>query len=62
MTRYMTSMSKIKRYCKCGHSVIMPKFVDKQLCDWCNNYVFKDKITEFIYRTKEAKNRIEREV
>lgn len=48
---------KLKVKCKCGHSVIMPKWVDKQICDWCGNYVFKDKKTEDLYRIKEKINK-----
>ena len=45
---------KVKYKCKCGHRVVIPKWVDKQLCDWCGSYVFKDKRSEFKYRIKEA--------
>lgn len=45
---------KVKYICKCGHRVVIPKWVDKQLCDWCGRYVFKDKKSEFKYRIKEA--------
>jgi len=44
---------KVKYKCKCGHRVVIPKWVDKQLCDWCGSYVFKDKKREFEYRLKE---------
>ena len=46
-------LSKVKYRCRCGHKVIIPKWVDKQLCDWCGNYVFKSKKDEFEYRMKE---------
>lgn len=52
----MRELEKTKRYCKCGHSLIMPIWVDKQLCDWCGNYVYKDKETEFKYKLKGAIN------
>ena len=44
---------KAKFRCKCGHRVIIPKWVEKQICDWCGNYVFRDKKKEFEYRLKE---------
>jgi len=44
---------KVKYICKCGHRVVIPKWVDKQLCDWCGRYVFKDKKREFNYRISE---------
>lgn len=47
---------KIKYKCSCGHVVVIPVYVDKILCDWCNNYVFRDKKDEFKYRLKERIN------
>lgn len=44
---------KVKYECKCGHRVVIPKWVDKQLCKWCGNYVFKSKKDEDLYRIKE---------
>ncbi len=44
---------KVKYLCKCGHRVIIPNWVDKQLCNWCGNYVFKTKEDEFKFRMKE---------
>ena len=44
---------KVKYECRCGHRVVIPKWVDKQICKWCNNYVFKNKEDEFKYRLQE---------
>ena len=41
--RMTEEYDKVKYLCKCGHRVIIPSYVDKQLCNWCGNYVFKDK-------------------
>ena len=49
----MREYDKVKYKCKCGHSVIIPVWVDKNVCDWCGNYVFRDKKKEFEYRVKE---------
>lgn len=51
--RMTDNYEKAKYICKCGHRVIIPKWVDKQLCDWCNCYVFKNKQDEFKYRLEE---------
>ena len=51
--RKMDEYDKVKHICSCGHRIIMPKWVDKQICGWCGNYVFKDKREEFKYRLKE---------
>ena len=44
---------KVKYTCECGHRVVIPKWVDKNLCRWCGRYVFKNKKDEFEYRMKE---------
>lgn len=43
----MSEYDKVKYRCKCGHRVIIPYWEDKQLCTWCNHYVYKDKRIEF---------------
>ena len=52
--RMTDEYEQVKYICKCGHRVVIPKWVDKQLCDWCGRYVFKDKRSEFKYRISEA--------
>lgn len=59
LDRQADELDKVKVRCKCGHRVIIPHWVDKQLCHWCHNYVYKDKSLEFKERLKEAKRRIE---
>ena len=54
--RMCKEYSKVKYQCRCGHRVIIPKWVDKQICDWCGCYVFKNKKDEFNYRMKEFLN------
>lgn len=51
--RMSEEYDKVKYTCKCGHRVIIPNWVDKQICGWCGNYVFKDKKKEFEYRMAE---------
>ena len=51
--RLSNEYEKVKYYCSCGHSVIIPYNVDKQLCGWCHKYVFKNKQDEFKYRLQE---------
>lgn len=46
--------NKVKHYCNCGHTVIIPKWVDKVLCDWCGKYVYQNKKIEFKEKMKEA--------
>lgn len=53
--RMAEEYDKVKYKCECGHSVIIPYNVDKQLCGWCHRYVFKNKQDEFKYRLNERK-------
>lgn len=39
--------------CECGHSIVIPKTLEKRICSHCGKYVFKNKKDEFIFRTKE---------
>lgn len=51
--RMTDEYDKVKYRCTCGHRVIIPARVDKQICSWCGNYVFKNNQEEFKYRLKE---------
>ena len=51
--RMMQEYDKVKYRCRCGHRVIIPYNVDKQICSYCKRYVFKNKAEEFKYRVKE---------
>lgn len=55
--RMSDEYDKVKFMCKCGHKVIIPKWVDKQICSWCGQYVFKDEKEEFKYRIQEKMNK-----
>lgn len=48
--RMQDNYDKVRYKCKCGHRSVIPKNVEKTVCSWCGNYVFKDKKTEFQYR------------
>lgn len=40
--------NKLKIKCKhCGHKLVIPVWVDKQICSWCGNYVYRNKQMEF---------------
>ena len=46
--RITNEYSKIKFKCShCGHKVVIPAWVDKQLCRWCGNFVYRNKQMEF---------------
>ena len=41
--KYAKVIQDNKTMCKCGHSVFIPNHLEKIVCNWCGNYVFKDK-------------------
>lgn len=52
------SYNKLKYMCKCGHKVIIPKHIDKNICSWCGRYVFKSKQDELKFRLEERMRRL----
>jgi len=54
--KYSHILTKERIKCSCGHCVNIPPNLDKIICTWCGNYVFRDKKTEFEYRMKERMN------
>lgn len=57
LIRYHDVITRNKKICQCGHSVAIPPHLNKVICSWCNNYVFRTKKDEFEYRMKEAMHR-----
>lgn len=55
--RLADELDKVKYTCKCGHRVIIKDKESKTLCSWCNNYVFKSKKDEDLYRIQEKLKR-----
>lgn len=52
--RMTEEYDKVKYKCsKCGHKNVIPKWMDKTICDWCGVWVFKSKKDEDLYRIKE---------
>lgn len=47
--------------CKCGHSMLINNKEHRAICSHCNNFVFKTKKDEFLYRMKEKQIKRKRE-
>lgn len=45
--RQANEYDKVKIKCKCGHKLVIPVWVDKQVCSWCGYYVYRNKRLEF---------------
>lgn len=43
--------------CKCGCSVTFMTKIDRIICRWCGNYVYKTPELEFKYKIKEQLNK-----
>ena len=48
--KYSEILSKNSIKCKCGHSIAMNPELNKQICTWCGNYIFRTPKDEFQYR------------
>ena len=51
--KYHRVLTDNKTKCKCGHSVAIPPHLNKVICSWCRNYVFRTPKDEFKHRMKE---------
>lgn len=51
--------NKVKVACKCGYRTIFPYWVDKKVCSWCHNYVYRTKKIEFEEKLKNARKNIQ---
>lgn len=39
--------SNYKVKCKCGHTMVITNSVEKKICSYCGNYVYRNKKLEF---------------
>ena len=46
------NQSDNKIACKCGHRILMG-LEERKVCNWCGNYVYRNKEIEFKYKLKE---------
>lgn len=52
--RGMRTTQQHQYVCKhCGHKQLIPNFMDKNLCDWCGYWVFRNDKDEFKFRMSE---------
>lgn len=56
--KYSEIITRNKIKCKCGHSISIPPHLEKCVCHWCGNYVFRNKNDEFKFRLKEMMNNV----
>ncbi len=50
--------SSLKKQCKqCGRKKVIPKYVDRLLCDWCGHWIYREPSIEFKYMLEEQMKR-----
>lgn len=40
--KIMNEYGEHRRYCKCGHSVVISPKYQRAMCSWCNHWVYED--------------------
>lgn len=54
LQKQQEEISKHKYVCKhCGHKQLVPNYMEKNLCDWCGYWVFRNDKDEFKFRMNE---------
>lgn len=41
----------------CGHTAVVPVYLDHIICNWCGNFIFRSAKDEFVYRFREKEYR-----
>lgn len=50
--KLMDEQAKLSIQCNCGRKELIPIWMDKKLCSWCGNYIYRNKKLEFKERLK----------
>ncbi len=48
LSKLIDALQPYKVKCRCGHSMYIVS-VDRKICSWCGNWVYKNKLTEMKY-------------
>lgn len=60
-SRRQDSLEKVKKICKCGHVVYVPKRNVFVYCTWCYRKVFQDERSEFEYNIFKSMGKVNNE-
>lgn len=47
LDKYASILKDYKTTCMCGHRMLIPYHIDKMICSWYGNYVYRNKRVEF---------------
>lgn len=60
LDKYASILKDYKTICKCGHRMLIPYHIDKMICSWCGNYVYRNKRVEFKDKLKKEMKKNEK--
>ena len=58
--KWFNERAKNKVICPCGCRISMPADIDRMICRWCRNYVYRDEKAKFKYKLLEEKRKAEK--
>ena len=59
--RRTNNMEQCRYYCSCGHSTIIPYFIDEKICSWCHRLIKKDAKRFFRDKVRQELNKKRKE-
>lgn len=51
--KYHDAIADIKSKCKCGHTKVIPVYVDRIICNYCGHWIYRTPKLEFEYKLRE---------
>lgn len=60
VAKYSDAMEELKVKCSCGHSTVMPVFVNQKICSFCGNIVKNNTKAYFLYKLRKELNKNEK--
>ena len=58
--RMAMAYKKITTHCECGHSFIIPNYVDRLICNHCGNYVYRTEEIKKQYKFKDFERKLKK--
>lgn len=55
--KYDKAVAEIKAKCKCGHTSVMPVFVDSKICSYCGSIIKNNSRGFFKYRLRKMRGK-----
>ena len=55
----LSELEKLKVKCVCGHTKIMPVYLDTTICNFCKRKIYNNTKMYFMYKVRKARKEIE---